>query len=49
MDAKMMNIMGLMQWGIILQFAVFFFTYAADLFAASSLSPPAAKSKKEDK
>lgn len=33
-DAKTMNMMGIMQWGIILQFAIFFCTYTADLRAA---------------
>eukprot|EP00930_Biecheleria_cincta_P100759 TRINITY_DN92380_c0_g1_i1.p1 TRINITY_DN92380_c0_g1~~TRINITY_DN92380_c0_g1_i1.p1 ORF type:complete len:349 (+),score=61.26 TRINITY_DN92380_c0_g1_i1:31-1077(+) len=36
MDPQMMNVMGLMQWGIILQFAVFFCTYTADLWVAAA-------------
>jgi len=39
-DPRMMNAMGLMQWGIILQFAVFFLTYTVDLAAAASRRPP---------
>lgn len=34
-DLTVMNMMGLMQWGIILQFALFFSTYAADMRAAA--------------
>mmetsp|Transcript_33414 Transcript_33414/g.85171 ORF Transcript_33414/g.85171 Transcript_33414/m.85171 type:complete len:336 (-) Transcript_33414:20-1027(-) len=39
-DLSTMNMMGFMQWGIILQFVVYFCTYAADLRAA--VSPEAA-------
>lgn len=34
-DATVVNTMGLAGWGIILQFACFFWTYPADLRAAS--------------
>merc|ERR1712217_389367 len=34
-DPRMMNAMGLMQWGIILQFALYFYTYTADMQAAA--------------
>lgn len=36
LDPNVMNTMGVMQWGIILQFAVYFCTYTADLRAAAA-------------
>lgn len=35
-DPKTMNTMGIMQWAIILQFAVYFCTYAVDLYVCVS-------------
>ena len=36
-DPKTMNMMGAMQWAIILQFAVYFCTYAVDLYLCQSI------------
>ena len=35
-DPKTMNTMGAMQWAIILQFAVYFCTYAIDLYVCQA-------------
>jgi len=36
-DLTTMNMMGMMQWGIILQFAIYFLTYAVDLCMAACM------------
>lgn len=48
MDPATMNTMGLMQWGIILQFAIYFCTYTSDICAAATLDVEADKGKKDD-
>merc|ERR1712129_455861 len=48
MDPTTMNTMGLMQWGIILQFAVYFCTYTADICSATTLDVATHRSKKDD-
>ena len=46
-DPKMMNTMGVMQWAIILQFAVYFCTYAVDLWFAVQEQQMDAKAHRE--